>query len=133
VKLIGAGVAVAVVVGLLGLAEGSFLRALHFDVFGVAITTALFFDVGVYLAVVGVILAAVSRLGVEEKEPPPLRRVGSTAVDGPAPRSTPTTDEPHHPSTAPMDLSSIRVLDRSSGRPSGASAERTDRPRGDDS
>ena len=133
VKLIGAGVAVAVVVGLLGLAEGSFLRALHFDVFGVAITTALFFDVGVYLAVVGVILAAVSRLGVEEKEPPPLRRVGSTAVDGPAPRPTPTTDEPHHPSTAPMDLSSIRVLDRSSGRPSGASAEHPDRPRGDDS
>ncbi|KLU08175.1 DUF4040 family protein [Kocuria sp. SM24M-10] len=144
-KLIGAGVVVAVGVGLLGLAEGSFLRPLHFYVLDVHITTALIFDVGVYLAVVGVILAAISRLGVEEKEPPPLRRVGSTAVPVPGPRPTSTTAEPHHPSTAPLDRSRVRVLERQSGRgtetatgtaagtPSGTSAEGTDRHRGDDS
>jgi multicomponent Na+:H+ antiporter subunit A len=137
VKLIGAGVVVAVGVGLLGLVEGSFLRPLHFYLFDVHITTALIFDVGVYLAVVGVILAAISRLGVEEKEPPPLRRVGSTAVPSQGPRSTSTTDEPHHPSTAPLDVSRIRILEREPGRPGGTKpetpADRTDRPRGDDS
>ncbi|MFI7580823.1 DUF4040 family protein [Kocuria kalidii] len=136
-KLIGAGVVVAVGVGLLGLLEGSFLRPVHFYVFDFHMTTALIFDVGVYLAVVGVILAAISRLGVEEKEPPPLRRVGSTAVPSHAPRSTSTTAEPHHPSTAPLDLSRIRVLQREAGRPAGTPpgtpAEPDARPRGDDS
>ncbi|MCJ8504108.1 DUF4040 family protein [Kocuria flava] len=141
VRLIGAGVVVAVGVGLLGLVEGSFLRALHADVLGVSVTTALVFDVGVYLAVVGVVLAAISRLGVEEKEPPPLRRVGSTAVERPGPRPTTTTAEPHHPSTAPADRSRVRALERQPGRPAGTAAgrppgtrgERTDRHRGGDS
>lgn len=59
----GAGVLVAVGSGLLGFADGSFLRPLHAYLGGQHLTTALIFDVGVYLGVLGVILAAVGLLG----------------------------------------------------------------------
>lgn len=66
----GSGIAVAVGSGLLGLAEGSFLRPLHAEVLGVHLTTALIFDVGVYLAVFGVILAALNLLGTPQPRTP---------------------------------------------------------------
>ncbi|HEX7352580.1 hydrogen gas-evolving membrane-bound hydrogenase subunit E [Brachybacterium sp.] len=59
----GLGMIVAGVTGFLGLADGSFLRALHADVLGYHFTTALVFDLGVYFAVLGVVLAAINRLG----------------------------------------------------------------------
>ena len=59
----GAGVVIAALTGFVGLLEGSFLRALHADILGYHFTTALLFDLGVYLAVLGVILGSVSRLG----------------------------------------------------------------------
>lgn len=62
--LAGTGMIVAAVTGFLGFFEGSFLKPLHADIFGYHFTTALVFDLGVYLAVLGVILAAVNRLGV---------------------------------------------------------------------
>ncbi|MFD3686532.1 DUF4040 family protein [Nocardiopsis sp. NPDC058631] len=66
---IAAGVVIAVVTGLLGFADGSFLRPLHADIplpWGgyYHFTTALVFDVGVYLAVVGVMLTALNQLGL---------------------------------------------------------------------
>ncbi|GAB3723124.1 DUF4040 family protein [Nocardiopsis oceani] len=74
-RIIGGGIAVAVFSGLLGFLDGSFLRPLesyiplpwsseeyHF-------TTALVFDVGVYLAVVGVVLTALNQLGMDETAP----------------------------------------------------------------
>ncbi|MCI2956667.1 DUF4040 family protein [Agromyces atrinae] len=67
--LIGLGVAIATLTGLAGYAEGSFLRPLHADVLGVKLTTALVFDVGVYLTVVGVVLAALNLLGIERRSP----------------------------------------------------------------
>lgn len=60
----GLGMVVAAVTGLIGLFDGSFLRALHVDILGYHFTTALVFDLGVYFAVLGVILAAINRLGV---------------------------------------------------------------------
>lgn len=66
----GAGIIVAVGSGLLGLVEGSFLRPLHFDVLDLHLTTALVFDLGVYLAVLGVILAAVNRLALSPTDGP---------------------------------------------------------------
>ncbi|OUZ06841.1 cation:proton antiporter [Aeromicrobium sp. PE09-221] len=60
----GAGIAVAAITGFIGLAEGSFLRPLHGDLFGYHFTTALVFDLGVYLAVFGVILGALNQLGI---------------------------------------------------------------------
>lgn len=65
------GVLIAVGTGLLGLFDGSFLRPLHAEVLGVKVTTALVFDVGVYLAVLGMVLAAVVRVGT-----PPRRLAG---------------------------------------------------------
>ena len=66
--VIAAGVATGVVSGLLGLIEGSFLKPLHADIplpWGghYSFTTSLVFDVGVYLAVVGVLLMALNELG----------------------------------------------------------------------
>lgn len=62
----GSGIIVAVITGLVGLAEGAFLTPLHAEVLGMHLTTALVFDVGVYLAVFGVILTAINRLGMTD-------------------------------------------------------------------
>ncbi|GIG41572.1 hydrogen gas-evolving membrane-bound hydrogenase subunit E [Cellulomonas phragmiteti] len=67
-SIAGAGVVVAVGTGLLGLLDGSFLRPLHVDVLGLHLTSALLFDVGVYLAVLGVVLAAIHRLGLSPSD-----------------------------------------------------------------
>ncbi|MDO5494481.1 MAG: proton-conducting transporter membrane subunit [bacterium] len=79
--LAGAGIATAVVTGLLGFADGSFLRPLHLDILGYHLTTALIFDLGVYFAVLGVVLATINRLGLAPPEQP-----------GTAP---PATETPH--------------------------------------
>ncbi|WAE70982.1 DUF4040 family protein [Streptomonospora nanhaiensis] len=75
---IAAGVVTAVASGLLGLADGSFLRPLHADIplpWGghYHFTSALVFDVGVYLAVVGVILTALNQLGLPRTGAAPER------------------------------------------------------------
>ncbi len=61
--LIGAGVAVGAGTGFLGYVDGSFLTPLHAELLGFKLTTALIFDVGVYLAVIGIVLAAFNLLG----------------------------------------------------------------------
>lgn len=71
--VIALGIATAAVSGLLGFADGSFLRALHADIplpWGGSyhFTTALVFDLGVYFAVIGVILTALNELGDESDE-----------------------------------------------------------------
>ncbi|MDT0328607.1 DUF4040 family protein [Nocardiopsis lambiniae] len=73
--IIAAGILVALVCGLLGFADGSFLRPLHADValpWGghYHFTTALVFDVGVYLTVVGVMLTALNQLGLPKGSGP---------------------------------------------------------------
>ncbi|BBF99001.1 MULTISPECIES: hydrogen gas-evolving membrane-bound hydrogenase subunit E [Pseudonocardia] len=74
----GMGAVVAAATGLLGLLDGSFLRPLHADVLGVHLSTALVFDVGVYLAVLGVVVAGLNLLGsppADEPDPdPPTER-----------------------------------------------------------
>lgn len=74
--IIGSGIVVAAVSGVLGFVDGSFLRPLHADVplpggEYYHFTTALVFDIGVYLAVVGVILTALNKLGLEDGGSPP--------------------------------------------------------------
>ncbi|UBH05490.1 monovalent cation/H+ antiporter subunit A [Leucobacter sp. Psy1] len=61
--LIGSGIAVGTGTGLLGYLEGSYLTPVHFDVFGVHFTTAIIFDIGVYLAVIGIVLTSLNLLG----------------------------------------------------------------------
>ncbi|WP_150239472.1 DUF4040 family protein [Nocardiopsis quinghaiensis] len=76
---IASGVTVAVGAGLLGYVDGSFLRPLHTGLpvpWGeVHVTTALVFDAGIYLTVVGVLLTALNQLGLER----PDRRFGEGA------------------------------------------------------
>ena len=100
VALIGSGIVTGVGAGLLGFVDGSFLHPLHFVIpfpWGdYDFTTALVFDVGVYLVVVGVILAALQELG---QDPPVEERAAGAAAptDGPAPAAqndSATTGEP---------------------------------------
>ena len=80
--LIGGGVAVGSATGLVGYLDGSFLAPISFEVFGSHQTTSLVFDLGVYLAVVGMVLTAINMLGgvqepgspdapMESDSPPP--------------------------------------------------------------
>ncbi|WP_051297569.1 DUF4040 family protein [Brevibacterium album] len=65
--LIGAGVAVGVGTGFLGYLEGSFLTPLHIELLGLSLSTALVFDIGVYLGVIGIVLAALNLLGRRQR------------------------------------------------------------------
>ncbi|MBB3037862.1 DUF4040 family protein [Hoyosella altamirensis] len=98
VGLIASGIGIATLVGVLGFADGSFLRPLHYNIPlpGDAyyhFTTALIFDIGVYLAVVGVILAALNRLGVEET---PAAYTPDAPDGAPPDRDPPVSNEPEH-------------------------------------
>ena len=84
--LIGAGVAVGAGVGFVGFLEGSFLAPIQFEFFGTHQSTSLIFDLGVYLAVVGMVLTAINMLGgVQSPDSPdaPLER------DAPEPTTAP--------------------------------------------
>ncbi|WP_068428149.1 DUF4040 family protein [Piscicoccus intestinalis] len=64
IVLIGGGVAVAVVTGLAGLIfAGSFLEPMHTYLGGVHLVTSMLFDVGVYMAVIGLVMLAFNLLG----------------------------------------------------------------------
>ena len=85
--VIAAGVAIGTGAGLLGLIEGSFLRPLHADIplpggGYYHFTTSLVFDVGVYLAVIGVILMALNELG-DDSTAEPDDRPGTDDETGP--------------------------------------------------
>lgn len=63
IYLTGIGVLFAVGAGLIGLLNGSFLYAFHGHWAGQHWTTAMIFDVGVYLAVLGMLSMAINALG----------------------------------------------------------------------
>lgn len=68
--LIGLGVLIAAGTGFAGYTRGAFLTPFSMDLFGLYLTSALVFDVGVYLAVIGVVLAALNLLGLPQPGPP---------------------------------------------------------------
>jgi multicomponent Na+:H+ antiporter subunit A len=84
--LLAAGVIVAVLSGVWGYAVGSFLKPVRFDIplpwggeYG--FTSALVFDVGVYLAVLAIIIAILNELGgVRERTVPPRSQAGPVLV-----------------------------------------------------
>ncbi|MEV8272153.1 DUF4040 family protein [Microbacterium sp. NPDC077184] len=84
--LIGSGIVVGAGTGLLGYFGGSFLRPLSIEILGTKLTTALVFDVGVYLAVVGVVLTALNLLGRQHHTE---REEGGSEPD---PKPDPTPD-----------------------------------------
>ena len=63
IALIGGGVLTALVTGLIGYADSSFLQPLYGKVAGTKLSTSLLFDVGVYAAVLGLVMVAFDRLG----------------------------------------------------------------------
>lgn len=63
--VIGAGIGVAGLTGIAGYLWGTFLEPDHWDIAGVHLSSALIFDVGVSLAVLGVVLVAINVLGTD--------------------------------------------------------------------
>lgn len=63
IALIGGGVLTALVTGLIGYADSSFLQPLYGTVADTKLSTSLLFDVGVYAAVLGLVMVAFDRLG----------------------------------------------------------------------
>ena len=86
--LLAAGVVVGVASGVGGYLVGSFLRPVRFGIplpwggeYG--FTSALLFDLGVYFAVVAIIIAVINELGgVRERHGEPVTRVRDEHVDG---------------------------------------------------
>src|SRR5699024_12013551 len=72
--LIGSGVGTAVVTGIIGLIfAGSLLKPMHTEFAGQHWTTSMLFDLGVYLAVLGLMLPLVHLLGVSDSAATPAR------------------------------------------------------------
>lgn len=107
--LSGLGVIIAIATGFAGYWKGSFLAPLYGHLGDQHLTTALIFDLGVYLAVLGIIATAINHLGGPNRpgsatpsEPvvPPHQRPKS--ADRPDTRSgEPTTDTPDGPEPGP--------------------------------
>ena len=89
--LLASGVIVAVLSGVWGYAAGSFLKPVRFDIplpwggeYG--FTSAMVFDLGVYLAVLAIIIAVINELGgVRQRAGRPLSQAGPTRIAGAAP------------------------------------------------
>ncbi|GAB3187753.1 DUF4040 family protein [Nesterenkonia suensis] len=82
------GIMVGAAIGVVGYLEGSYLRPIMWDIplpWGgeYAFTTALIFDVGIYLAVIGAVLVALDRLGQAQRYPAELLRAHRKAFGTP--------------------------------------------------
>lgn len=64
--LIGLGIVVGAVTGMFGFLEGSFLRPFDINLGFTTMTSTLVFDLGVYLGVIGIVVAAINILGTED-------------------------------------------------------------------
>ena len=91
--LIGLGISIGVLTGLLGYLDGSFLRPLHPEILGFKLTTALVFDLGVYLAVMGVLLGAFQLLGKSAPAP------GAAEPPDPGQKPDPRPSRPQAPAS----------------------------------
>lgn len=83
VALISGGVLTALTTGLLGFADSSFLQPLYGYVAGVKLSTSLLFDVGVYAAVLGLVMVAFDRLGSAPSAPSATPGAPSPATEPP--------------------------------------------------
>ncbi len=95
--LLAAGVIVAVLSGIWGYAVGSFLKPVRFDIplpwggeYG--FTSAMVFDLGVYLAVLAIIIAVINELGgVRQRTSAPRSQAGPVRVAGTSPETGETS------------------------------------------
>ncbi|MDZ5076223.1 DUF4040 family protein [Nesterenkonia sp. HG001] len=82
------GIMTGAAIGVVGYLEGSYLRPIMWDIplpWGgeYAFTTALIFDLGIYLAVIGAVLVALDRLGQAQRYPAELLRTHRRAFGTP--------------------------------------------------
>jgi multicomponent Na+:H+ antiporter subunit A len=66
-QFVGGGIVLALVTGLVGFFEGSFLTPIHFYIGSEHFSSSLFFDGGVYLAVVGIVTIVLNELGGRDR------------------------------------------------------------------
>lgn len=91
--LIGGGILVGAATGFTGYLDASYLKPVHFEVLGIHLTTSMIFDIGVYLAVVGVILASFNLLGKSSPPPTDSPPGDETIPADPDPRTKTSTTE----------------------------------------
>ena len=72
--LIGGGVLVALGSGVLGFLHEGFLEPLHGYLLGQHVSTSMIFDLGVYLAVLGLVMVTVNLLGARRHHGREVRR-----------------------------------------------------------
>lgn len=92
--LTGIGILMAVFSGMLGLARGSFLYAIHFNFAGQHWTTSMIFDLGVYLAVLGMVAMAINGLGGYLRPGTDLHELDFARRSGPLPDTPEVASEP---------------------------------------
>lgn len=102
--LTGIGILMAVFSGVIGLAGGSFLYAIHFEFAGQHWTTSMIFDLGVYLAVLGMVSMAINALGGYLRPGSPLEDLDFARKAGPLPPTPPVASEPDDDSDWPDPL-----------------------------
>jgi multicomponent Na+:H+ antiporter subunit A len=84
--LVGGGLLLCLSVGLVASTLGDpFLTPLHAELLGVKLSSSLLFDLGVYLLVLGLVVATVDRLGDGGRGPTPQRSTLVTGRDGGSP------------------------------------------------
>lgn len=66
VLLVAGGVLVAIVTGLAGYLPGQFLEPIYGEILGVKVASSLIFDLGVYAAVLGLVMVAFNSLGTRD-------------------------------------------------------------------
>ncbi|MBC2682405.1 DUF4040 family protein [Corynebacterium sp. 4HC-13] len=66
-RFVGAGIITALLTGAIGYVKGSFLAPIHGHFLGQHVTTSLVFDLGVYFAVVGLIIIVINQLGGRDR------------------------------------------------------------------
>ena len=70
-RIIGIGLLAAGITGFAGLFWGTFLEPAHVDIFGQHISSAMLFDVGVFFAVLGLVMVMLNLLGTGRLRPHP--------------------------------------------------------------
>ncbi len=107
VYLISAGILLALVTGVWGLVQkGSFLEPINGYFLGEKVNSAMLFDLGVYSAVLGLVMAAFNLLGASEGTDEGTRERADQAVEGevPGPMDTVRGEHPDDVSMPPTRL-----------------------------
>lgn len=64
---VASGMLLALITGLLGFIDGSYLKPFHDSFFGIHLSTSLLFDAGVYFAVLGLVVVVINMMGGRER------------------------------------------------------------------